>query len=89
MSLQDLKDQGVLLPESEWGSRSLEGSVPRRSIAALLAVAVVALATAYAGEGGALTWVGMGAYLLDFAAIWLVLDRATRRQRRRTGGGGA
>ena len=83
MSLQDLKDEGVLLPESEWGGPSRKSTVPRGSIAILLAVAVGALAAAYMGGGGWLTWVGITVYLLDFTGIWWVLDRATLKQRRR------
>jgi len=83
MTMEDLQNAGVLLPEEEWGKHRLKTTVPQIPLAVLLAAAVASLVVAYFGDGNILTWIGMGAFLvLLFAVTWLV-DRSVRRQRRR------
>ena len=85
MSIRDLEEHGVLLPEDEWGARSLETSVPQGRLLGAFAVAVVSLVAAYVGDGGRLTWVGLGSFLVSLFAITLICDRAIERLRRRVG----
>jgi len=83
MSLDDLRNHGVLLPEEKWGTRELTTTVPLlRALAAFLA-AVVGLALAYAGDGRSLTWVGVALFLVAFFVLTWLCDRAVRAQRRR------
>jgi peptidoglycan/LPS O-acetylase OafA/YrhL len=83
MSMEDLRDQGVLLPEEEWGKHKLETTVPQRTLAVLLLVAVAGLVMAYLADGGLLTWIGMGAFLVLLYVVTWVVDRSVTRQRRR------
>lgn len=83
MSLEDLKEHGVVLPEEEWGAHRLETTVPEWTVTAIIAVAVGAIVVAYVGDGSASTWVGVALYILAlFGVVW-ICDRATLRQRRR------
>lgn len=83
MSLDDLREHGVLLPEDEWGTRELATTVPLlRALVAFLA-AVAGLALAYAGDGTTLTWIGVALFLVAFFALTWLCDRAVRAQRRR------
>lgn len=84
MSLRDLEDHGVLLPEDEWGAHSLETTVPEVPLLVMFVVAVVALVVVFFGNGGAWTWIGLGTFLLALCGITSVCDRAVTRQRRRT-----
>lgn len=83
MSLDELRDQGVLLPEDEWGRHTLKTTVPQRTLAALLIAAVASLVVAYLGDGDGLTWIGTAAFLVLLFVITWVVDRSVRKQRRR------
>lgn len=83
MSLQDLKDHGVLLPEGEWGEHSLETTVPQGALLLAFAVAVAALVAVFLGNGGTWTWIGLGVFLCTIYVITVVCDRAVVGQRRR------
>lgn len=83
MSLQDLKEHGVLLPEEEWGDHSLSTTVPQGRLLASFALAVASLVSIYTGNGGRWTWVGLGGFLIGLYAITVICDRAVSRQRRR------
>lgn len=83
MTIEDLREQGVLLPEEEWGAHRLETTTSEGVLLAAFAVALAALVLAYVGAGGILTWVGTGVFLVDLYAITWMCDRAILRQRRR------
>lgn len=83
MTLEDLREQDVLLPEEEWGAHRLETTVPEWPLAATFAVAAAALVAAYLGDGGTLTWIGVVVFLVTLYAITWIVDRAVLRQRRR------
>ncbi len=84
MSLEELQDQGVLLPEDEWGEHHLTTTVSRWGLLAALLVAAGALALAYLGDGGGWTWAGVALFLVAFFAATVLCDRAVERQRERT-----
>lgn len=83
MTIEDLREHGVLLPEDEWGTHRLESTTRQAPLLATFAVAAAALVVAYLGNGGAWTWAGTGAFLACLLAITWMCDRAIRRQRRR------
>jgi peptidoglycan/LPS O-acetylase OafA/YrhL len=83
MSMEDLRQQGVLLPEDEWGKHKLKTTVPQRTLAVLLLAAVAGLVAAYLGDGDLLTWIGMAAFLVLLFVVTAVVDRSVNRQRRR------
>jgi hypothetical protein len=75
MSLEELERAGLLLPREEWG-RPPDGR-PGRLV--LLPVGLGAVCSGwlmYTGNGGALTWVGLGLFLLALAAFTLVSLRS-------------
>lgn len=83
MSLEDLKEHGVLLPEEERGTHSLETTVSQGWILAAFAVAVLSLGAIYFGGGALWTWVGLGGFLVALYGIVWICDRAVVRQRER------
>ena len=83
MTIEDLREQGVLLPEEEWGEHRLETTIGQIPLLAAFLLAVGALAAAYVGDGGPMTWVGVTIFLLCLFAITWLCDRAVRRQRER------
>jgi len=84
MTIEDLKEQGVLLPEEEWGVHELETTTPEVPLALAFAAAVGFWLMIYLGDGQLLTWVGTGLFLLDMFAITWICDRAVREQRERS-----
>lgn len=83
MSLADLKRQGVLLPEEEWGEHRLETTVSEPQLATAFATAVAAVVAMYLGGGKGLTWMGLVASLVALYWIVWVCDRGVLAQRER------
>ena len=86
MSLEDLQDQGVLLPEERWGEHDLETTAPRWWLLAVFLTAVAGLAATYLGDGGGWTWIGIVTFLAALYAATILCDRAVERQRERMEG---
>lgn len=85
MTLEDLREHGVLLPEEEWGAHRLESTTRQAPLLMAFGVAAGSLVATYMGDGGTWTWVGTGAFLVLLLAITWMCDRAVLRQRRRVG----
>jgi uncharacterized membrane protein YhhN len=83
VTIEDLREQGVLLPEEEWGTHSLETTTRPWGLMAAFLVAAAGLVVALLGDGGALTWAGIGTFLVMLYALTWMCDRAVVRQRRR------
>jgi hypothetical protein len=83
MSIDDLREQGVLLPEEEWGEHRLETTVPLVPLAVGYLTAVLSLVAMFVGGGGTLTWIGAGTFLVALYAVTWMCDRAVLRQRAR------
>ncbi|UCC47351.1 MAG: hypothetical protein JSV41_07510 [Gemmatimonadota bacterium] len=83
MTIDDLREQGVLLPEEEWGKHSLKTTAPRLPLAVALLVATAGCALMLLGDGGILTWVGVALFIVTLYASTWMLDRAVARQRER------
>jgi hypothetical protein len=83
MSLDDLRNQGVLLPEEEWGEHRLETTVNVIPLAIGFLVAVASLVVIYLGDGGTATWVGSIVFLVALYSVIWMCDRAVLRQRAR------
>lgn len=64
MSLKDLQEHGILLPEQEWGVHDLHTSVNKPLLLASLAFGLAAVVLMYIGGGRALTFVGMVMFIL-------------------------
>lgn len=83
MSLEDLRDQGVLLPEDEWGAHALETTVNQFPLLLIFLLAAGSLIVAYFGNGNAFTWIGVISFFAAFFGMVWLCDRAVRRQRKR------
>lgn len=83
MTLEDLREQGVLLPEEEWGEHQLVTTAPSAALGFAFLTAAGACLLALLGDGGLLTWIGMGIFVAALLAITVICDRAVARQRRR------
>jgi len=83
MGLEDLQEQGVLLPKEEWGKHSLKPTVAKWWLLAVFAAGVASLVASYLGDGGPLTWIGVGVFLVVLYTATILCDRAVERQRER------
>lgn len=83
MTLEDLREHGVLLPEEEWGEHRLETTVPEWPLLAAFVAAAVLWWVAYFGDGSWVTGVAVAAFLAVLYAITWVCDRGVLAQRRR------
>lgn len=83
MSLEDLQEAGVLLPEEEWGERTLESTASRPGYVVMGIVAVACGALMFTGDGGTTTWLAAVVFLLDLLAFTWLSWRAVDRQKRR------
>lgn len=81
MTIDDLREHGVLLPEEEWGTHELETTVPEWPLLAAFVAAAVAWVLAFLGDGGLLTWIAVAAFLVLLYAVTWTCDRAVTRQR--------
>ena len=69
MSIKDLKEMGILLPEDKWGQFNLETSLDKPRLFAAVVLGLVSAIAIYVGNGGTLTWVGVGLYFVF--VFWL------------------
>ena len=83
MTMEDLREQGVILPEEEWGVHDLETTVPEWTVGALLLLGAASLVVAYLGDGAWLTWAGVGVFVLALLAVAWICHRAIEDQRER------
>lgn len=83
MTLDDLDEQGVLLPEEEWGEHPLETTAPEVPLLAAFLAAVTGCVLMYVGAGGPLTGVGTVLFLAALYGMTWMCDRAILRQRER------
>lgn len=83
MSLEDLKEQGILIPEEEWGEHRLKTTVPQVAFAILFLISVAGCVMAYYGDGNSLTWIGIVVFFVAFFVMIWLNDRAVTRQRER------
>lgn len=58
MSLKDLRDFGILLPEDEWGVHDLHTSVNKAELVASMVFGLASVALMFIGGGRTLTFVG-------------------------------
>ncbi len=83
MSFEDLRDQGILLPEKEWGEHRVKTTLRLVPLIASFAGAIAGLGLTWAGDGSGLTWAGVGLFLAAVFALTVTCDRAVLAQRRR------
>lgn len=81
MTIEDLREHGVLLPEEEWGRHELETTVPEWPLLAAFLAAGVLWVLAYLGDGGLATGLAVTGFLVILYAITWICDRAITRQR--------
>ncbi len=72
MTLEDLEEAGLILPEDQWGTHALKTRVNRPLLLTLGAVTLVSLLVMYFDDGGMWTWISLAAYIAMLAAFtWL------------------
>lgn len=83
MSSDDLKAQGLLLPEELWGKLDLHTSVRKLPLLLTFGLAGVAVVLMIGGGGEILTWVGALLFIAFLVLFTLVssngIDRQTKR----------
>jgi len=80
VSLKDLQDAGVLLPEDEWGVHELHTSVNKPQLIAALALGLFSVILMYIGGGRALTFIGSGLFLIFMGWITYISVHAVKVQ---------
>lgn len=69
MSLRELNDSGMLLPQDEWGAHDLHSTVSRAGLIAALILGLVSIALMYLGAGSTMTMVGIVLFLVFM--VWI------------------
>ncbi len=64
MSMKELEEMGILLPENKWGQSDLHTSVDKIQLVASGLLALGAVICSYVGNGGLLTWIGVGMFFI-------------------------
>ena len=64
MSMKDLEEMGILLPENKWGQSDLHTTVDKIQLVASGLLALGAVICGYTGNGGLLTWIGVGMFFI-------------------------
>lgn len=83
MSIEDLKEQKILLPEKEWGEHRLTTTISQIPLLITFLGAIAGCVLAYTGDGDTWTWVGVVLFFLSFYAVVVLCDRAVVKQRER------
>jgi len=80
VSLKDLEELGVLLPEEDWGTHELHSAVNKPALVLAGLLGVMAVVLMYNGSGGTLTFVGSGLFLVFMAWVTHISISAIDRQ---------
>lgn len=80
MPLNDLRKQGLLLPDHMWGHRPKATLRSRISVVSTFSVGLVSAWIIWAGAGGWITFLGVGIFLADLLLILLTTFLAVDTQ---------
>ena len=69
MSLEELQQMGILLPQDKWRKRKLKSRVPRVPLAIVGVLFPVSGLLMYFGDGGTVSWAGVGLFLALLGAF--------------------
>lgn len=83
MSIEDLQQHGVLLPEDEWGTRKLTTTTSEIPLLLLFLAAAAGCFLTFWGGGNQWTWIGISLFFVAFFAIIVLCDRAIQYQNQR------
>lgn len=82
MSLDELKQQDLLLPEEHWSKIDLHTSVNKTALAAVLCLGLASVALMVMGQGRWVTWLGallFVVFMILFTFVSMIgVDRQTR-----------
>ncbi len=83
MPLEELRKEGLLLPERHWGHFPRASLRSRLSVLITFSIGIGAAAVIWFGDGGWLTFLGTGVFLVDLFLIlittFLVVDARVDR----------
>ena len=80
MSLKDLHDHGILLPEEEWGVHDLHTSVNKPLLLVSLLFGLASVLTMYLGGGEGISFVGMVMFIVFMGWITQISLKAIEVQ---------
>ena len=83
MSYEDLKEQGILLPEEEWGNHRIETTVSQIPVLLLFVVSIIGCVLMFTGGGKEWTWIGIIIFFAGFFTMITLNNRAVHQQRER------
>lgn len=84
MSLEALREMGLLRPERAWDGRQQRTGVPVAALGAAALIGAAGCAAIVVGDGGPTTWFGVALFLVGlFGFIGLNLWGVGRRRRSR------
>lgn len=83
MSIEDLKEQNILLPNDEWGKHKQDTTVSQIPVLILFLLSAASCILAFLANGSTWTWISVIVFFLAFYGIVILCDRAILKQRER------
>ncbi len=80
MSIKDLKEMGILLPEEKWGQFDLHTSVNKPQLVGAGILALIGSVLGYAGNGGTCTWIGVMLFFVSLGWFTVISVKAINKQ---------
>ena len=77
MSLRDLEKMGLIRPKEQWGQPHAIRRVPPIAVGIVAAMAVASVVTMILADGGVLTWVAIGTFLIALLIFTALNVRAS------------
>jgi ABC-type transport system involved in cytochrome c biogenesis permease subunit len=87
MSIEDLENMGVLLPEDQWGKHAVATTVNKPLLIAIGVITMISVVLMYWGNGNFSTWLGVALFLTMLSGFTLLSISAVEKQRRGQTGG--
>jgi cytochrome oxidase assembly protein ShyY1 len=81
VTVEDMERKGLLLPREEWQDEARATNVARLPLIGIFVAYLAGAVLMYAGDGKALTWIGLAVFLVALAGFTLVSLRAIGAQR--------
>jgi len=72
MTMEELEEDGILLPRDQWGKRELKSRVAKVPLLVIAGAALGSVGMMYLGNGRGLTWMGLGVFFASLTAFTAV-----------------
>lgn len=80
MSYEELEDHNIFLPEPVWGEADLHTTVNQPLVLAVLVFGLATCVLMVIGQGGTLTWLGMGLFWIFMIAFTIISNQGIESQ---------